>query len=140
VSLRTEIEIAQLEFDSVRANLLDMMKDMEKVDVVGVDVSGLMGALNLMAMVDVQAGGLSGKVESKKEVSSPYSMPMPLEEIPRKIMEKNEQESRDTMKKAIGEMKAAIERKKKEFAGRARVLIEKRLDLEEIEARFHSAK
>jgi hypothetical protein len=124
VTLRTEIDLLQLECDGIRAALLKTLEGVEQGDILGIDVSSLMGSAKL------ELGGISGNAESLKEMS----------DLMKAMDSPNKDDALSAMKKASGKYKAdfraSLDRKKQEYVRKLRALHEKKLDLEESENRY----
>jgi len=121
VALRTEIDLLQLDFEADRATLVDSLKEMRKVEQPGGD-DLLMEILQRQILQLVLEGDAKARIEMSKA----------LETISKEDMKKVIAKSKDDVSKGI-------ERTKKEFAKKARFLNEKKLELEETQAKYTSA-
>ena len=122
--LRTEVDLLQLEYDATRECLLGWLRDQGKADLLGIDVSALLGTVKL------EMGGFSGNAASVKEMSDLF----------RKLVGDNKegglQAMQETAKKGKDDLIAALDRDKQEFNRQVRLLKEEKLDLVEAEKQY----
>jgi len=109
IRLRTEVETLQLDYDIERANIVDDVKTMRSMEM----MSGLMVMGNLL---------------NRAATSTPDAPQSP---TPAEV-----KATEESAKKAEEEKVAYIAEKKKKFALLAAALVEKKLDLEDVEARY----
>jgi hypothetical protein len=114
LTLRTEVDLLQLEIDADRAELLDSLKEMRQAAKPGNDDL-------MMQMMAVQLS-LREDAEALKKMS-----------------EMSEGGMKKLLAKAKGDLSKDVDRRKKEFAMRTRFLNEKKLELEETEAKYWTA-
>ncbi len=115
LTLRTEVDLLQLEFDADRADLLDSLKEMRQAEQTGND--------DRHDANDVNATQSDGRMRGP-------------EEDVRDVRGRHEKASCESVK---GDLSKDIDRRKKEFAKKARFLNEKKLELEETEAKYRTA-
>jgi hypothetical protein len=128
VALRTEVDSLQLDCDAIRAGLLKTMEGVEQGEILGIDVSALLGSAKL------ELGGITGNAESLKEMS----------DLMKAMNAENKEDALGAMKKAFGKQKAdfraSLDRKKQEYVRKLRAMHEKKLDLEESENRYREVR
>jgi hypothetical protein len=126
LQLRTEVDLLQLECDATRACLFEWLRDQGKADLMGIDMSALLGTVKL------EMGGLSGDAASLKETSDLIS------DLNGENKEAGLRAIQKTVKKGKDDLRGALDRKKQDFARQARLLNEKKLDLVEAEKQYQS--
>lgn len=124
ITLKTDVDALQLDCDAIRAGLLKTLEGVEQGDILGIDVSALLGTAKL------ELSGVSGNAESLKEIS----------DLMRAMESDDKDQALGAMKKAFKKQKADFQanlgRKKQEYVRKLRSLHEKMLDLEEVEKRY----
>jgi hypothetical protein len=126
ITLQTEVDLLQVDFDGARATLVEWVGGFEKADLMGIDMSAVLGT------VKMDFAGISGDVESLKEMSDRYA----------KLEGDDAKQSAAAQKAIVTKQKEALkknlDRKKQEFANLSRHLSEKKLDLAEAEKQYQS--
>jgi hypothetical protein len=124
ITLRTEVDLLQVEYDGARATLVEWIRDSGKADLMGIDVSAL------WSIMKMEFGGISGDIASLMQTAPVVGK---LDEIP---PEAGLRAIQDAAKKGKDDLRVAFDRKKQEFAKTARLLNEKKLDLAEAEKQY----
>jgi hypothetical protein len=112
LTLRTEIDLLQLEFDADRATLLQLLTEISTADLLGIDHAAKVQQ-EMSELIEREAGEKKGEAQ----------------EVFKKLWAKE-----------LGAQNKTIKRKKQEFAKKARLLNERKLELAEAEAKFAAAK
>jgi len=112
LTLRTGIDLLQLEVDADRETLLEWFKETGKADLLGIDYGAKLQT-EMSELIEKEAGEKKAKA--------------------RELLKKTVAEEKDKLNKTIEHMK-------KEFAKKARLLNEKKLELAETEAKYAAVK
>jgi hypothetical protein len=159
LNLRTEVDVMQLEYDSVRATLVEWMRDQGKAELMGVDMSMFYAEMGLgFATVKYPAGADAtelppgrepkppGRSDRRREPAplppSPYGLaPTTRNEDEKEAIEdqsdrRSEEEMMAWSRKNNEEIRKRIEQRKQEFARKARVLNDKKFELAEVEKQY----
>jgi hypothetical protein len=121
LTLRTEIDLLQLDLEADRAALVELLQQTRKAEEAG---SGSDSAMKATMIIGLE---LTGDAEIETELSKAI------------FEDSSENGMKKLVAKAKDEISKGIERRKKEFAKKARFLNEKKLDLEESETKYTAA-